>query len=80
MILPYHSFLGVIQPEESVQVELLINIRVMVSIEFAHISALRPSWVVNFAPSDFNLIIAFPSLELSISEDSPSTSKVVSVF
>lgn len=52
----------------------------MVGIEFAHVGIPRPPGVVDFAPPDFDLVVASPTLELPVSPDFPSVAEGVSLL
>ena len=61
--------------------KLLVDIRVMVSIELTDMGAVGPVLVVDSSPSDFHLINTSPSFECTVLEDKPtSNTEIVSLL
>lgn len=68
------------QPEQFIQLELLVDVAVVVGVQLAHVRVRRPSFVVDSAPPHLDLVIASPTLELTVSPDAPPMAQRVALL
>lgn len=63
-----------------INVKLLEDVCISIGIEFRNMGVLRPIAIVNSSPTNLHFVSAVPSLELSVFEDQPSCTEMVSLF